>query len=255
VPGYRQPGVTCVIANTLPPIDGGTGALTASPTPSTVGAPSKQQLSEHDLSFIQTTAGRTIGGASIPLQALQHSRAVHLQQQEAAERQFGPGSWAAQFEQATVDCLDALIEEAQSPYGKATEEVRVLTEALKNSGSEEAEHQLTKALEVLFGIERQRQLLGVSDESSNPMPLVADALNAAAERRNKVLKSLIEKATRSPASVSDDKLRKAMTDVLGVERQRQLLGVSVTEFDGAESMALVNEAAKLRGIDKGTFCE
>jgi hypothetical protein len=239
-----------VIANTLPPVDEGTVALTASPTPGPVGATSKQYLSEHDLSFIQTTAGRAIGGARMPLRELQNSRALHLRRREAAERQFGPGSWAAQFEQATVDCLGSLIEEAQSPYGRATEQVRVLTAELKNSGSEEAEQRLTKALEELFGIERQRQLLGLSDESSNPMPLVVDALNTAAERRNAVLKRLIEKAKRSPTSVSDAQLRKAMTDVLGVERQRQLLGVSITEFDGAEGMALVNEAAKLGGNDK-----
>jgi len=239
-----------VVGNDLPPIDGGTGALTTSPAPIPVGTASKQSLSEHDLSLIQTTAGRAIGGARMPLPQLRHSLALHLERLEDAERQFGPGSWAAQFEQATVDQLNALIEEAQSPFGKAVEDVRVLTAELKNSGSEETEQRLTKALEKMLGIERQRQLLGQSDDTSNPMPLLVDALNAAADRRNGVLEKLIDKAKRSPTSVSDDQLQKAMTDVLGVQRQRQLLGASVTEFDGAESMALVEEASKLRRNDK-----
>jgi hypothetical protein len=235
-----------VIGNDLPPIDAGTGALTSSPAPIPVGTTSKHSLSEYDISFIQSTAGRTISGARMPLPQLRHSLALHLQELEAAERQFGPGSGAAQFQQATVDQLKALIEEAQSPFGKASEDVRDLTAELKNSGSEETEQRLTKAIEKLLGIERQRQLLGQSDDNSNPMPLLVDALNAAAERRNGVLEKLIEKAKRSPTSVSDDQLQKAMTDVLGVERQRQLLGASVTEFDGAEAMALVEEASKLR---------
>lgn len=245
MPGYRPPGVTCVIANTLPPVDEGTLARTASPAPSGVGTASKQSLSEYDISFIETTAGKRMS-----LQELHHSLALHRQQKIAAERQFGPGSWAAQFEQATVDRLNALIEEKQSPFGKASEEVRALTAELKNTGSEDAEQRLTKALEGLFGIERQRQLLGQSDENSNIMPLVVDALNAATDRRNAVLEKLIEKAKQSPGSVSDERLRKAMIDVETVERQRQVLGVSVTEFDGAESAALLEEAAKLRRNDK-----
>jgi hypothetical protein len=107
------------------------------------------------------------------------------------------------------------------------------------------EDRLKTALEVLLGMERQRQLMGESDDNSETMPLLADALNASADRRNTVLKNLIEKATRARASVTEEQLRTAITDVLSVERQRQLLGVS-TDSDAAASMALVNEATKLR---------
>jgi hypothetical protein len=141
--------------------------------------------------------------------------------------------------------MSALIEEAQSPFGNATEQVRLLTEELRKSGSVATEDRLKTALEVLLGMERQRQLMGESDDNSETMPLLADALNASADRRNTVLKNLIEKATRARASVTEEQLRTAITDVLSVERQRQLLGVS-TDSDAADSMALVNEATKLR---------
>jgi len=242
--GYQLPGVAGAVTNASP-IDEGTLARTTSPSPGTVGAASTQSLSDHDLSFIQTTAGRTIGGARKPLGELQHLREVHLQRQAAAARESGPGSWAARFEQATVDCMSALIEEAQSPFGNATEQVRLLTEELRKSGSVATEDRLKTALEVLLGMERQRQLMGESDDNSETMPLLADALNASADRRNTVLKNLIEKATRARASVTEEQLRTAITDVLSVERQRQLLGVS-TDSDAAASMALVNEATKLR---------
>ena len=115
----------------------------------------------------------------------------------------------------------------------------------RKSGSVATEDRLKTALEVLLGMERQRQLMGESDDNSETMPLLADALNASADRRNTVLKNLIVKATRARASVTEEQLRTAITDVLSVERQRQLLGVS-TDSDAAASMALVNEATKLR---------
>jgi hypothetical protein len=227
------------------PIDSGTLALTTSPSPGTVGTPSTHQLSDDDLAFVRTTAGRTIGGSRMALQDLQRLREVHAVRQAAAARESGPDSWAARFEQATVDRFDLLIEEARSPFGSATEQVRALTQEVRTSGSAGAEDRLRKAIEVLLGMERQRQLLGVSDDSSETNTLLGDALNASAARRNGVLQSLIDRARRDRRSVTDEELQKAMVAVVTVERQRQLMGVS--QPGDNEAMELVNEAASLRG--------
>jgi hypothetical protein len=225
--GQRQPGVTGVVANASP-IDDGTLARTSSSSPGTVGAASKQDLSGDDLEFIRTTAGR-----GMTLQKLQHSRELHIQEREAAERQAGPGSWRALFEQATVDHLSKLIDEAQSPRGRAAKQVRLLTQELRKSGRVDSEERLSAAIGTLLSLERERD----SNDSSESMALLADALNAAAERRSAVLKNLIQKVERG-TSVSDEELRGAMSDVLSVERQRQLLGVSETD-SGPNPMALM----------------
>ena len=240
--GFREPGVAGV-ANSAASIDQGTLARTTSPPPGIVGNAPTQDLSEHDLDLIRTTAGRTIGGSRMPLDAVRHSRELHVLRQAAAAREFGPYSWAALFEQATIDCLNALIAEAESPSGKAADRVRTLTEQLKESGSVAVEEELTKALTVLFQFERQRQLMGEEGDSET-MPLAVAALNAAGDRRKNVLSNLIDQAKRDRASVTDEQLQKAITDVLSVERERQLLGVEDGE-SGADSMLLVNEAAKL----------
>jgi hypothetical protein len=245
--GHRPPGFTCVVA-TAAPIDGGTLALTNSPNPAPVGAQQAQRLSDNDLSFIQTTAGRTIGGARMRLEALRASRERHIREYEAAAREFGPQSRAALFEQAAVDCINALITDAESPLGRATSKVRDLLQELRDSGTQASEQRLSAAIGELLGIERQLQLLGQDDEGSETSGLMVEALQASAERRNTVLKRQIDQAKRSPDSVTDDQLRSAITDVLEVERQRQLMGGSETDAEWAERMALVNEAARLRQL-------
>jgi hypothetical protein len=230
---------------TAPPIDAGTLAQTTSPRPGTIGIGSTRQLSDHELTFIRNTVGRAIGGSRLPVEKLQFMRELSVDERAQAARQFGPESGAVLFLQATVDRLDELIEEARSPFGSATEQVRSLIQEVRTSGSASAEQRLRKALEVLLGMERQRQLLGMSDDSSDTNKLLGDALNAAADRRNGVLQSLIEKAKRDRRSVTDEQLRSAMVEVLDVERQRQVLGIS--QPGDNEAMELVNEAATLRG--------
>ena len=74
------------------------------------------------------------------------------------------------------------------------------------------------------------------------MELVLRASEVFSDRKNTALKKLIEKAKVGGSAVTDEQLRKGVQEVLGVERQRELLGGKNT---GAESMGLVVEAAKV----------
>jgi hypothetical protein len=205
-----------------------------------IGTAARHALSEQDLELVRTYAGRTLGLGQKPLAELQYLRGVHADRQAAAARAYGPDSWTALFEQAAVDILDTMIAQAQSPEGRAADRVRKLTEELRKTGSVATEQKLTEAMSELLTIERQRQLTGAAGDSSEAMALVVDALNAAGERRNGVLKELVDKGKRDPSSVSDEQLRTAVTDALSVDRQKQMMGVA--DGEGGSAMPLVVDA-------------
>ncbi len=315
MPAFRLPGVLCALTNALP-MDAGTLARVATPSPSPAGAANKHSLSDYDLELIRSTAGKKIDGSPKPLGELQYLRGIHVQRKADGVREFGPQSWAALFEQATVDQISELIEVAQSPEGNAIEQLRqVIAEAQKPGsavtddqmskavaevlgnerqrqllgggegdsseamalvyeamgvhatrkntalkqllgrarlpGSPVSDEQITKAVQDVLGSERQLQLLGAGEGESEAMGLVVEALGVAVDRKQTALKSLIEKAKSPSSAVSDEQLRKAVADVLSVERQCQLLGASESGTGSSSSMALVAEAAKISLEKKG----
>jgi hypothetical protein len=100
----------------------------------------------------------------------------------------------------------------------------------------------------VLGAERQRQLLGVADSAAGgptAMDLVVEATDVFADRKNSALEKLIAKAKAPGSTVTDEQLSGAVSAVLGIERQRQLLGISDGNSGGKDSMALVVEAAKV----------
>jgi hypothetical protein len=247
MPGLKLPGVLCVVTKALP-VDAGTLAVTASSPPGTVGAAADQHLSDYDLDFIRSTAGRNIDGSVKPLPELQHFREGHIRRQAEATRLFGAQSYSALFEQATVERLSALIEAAQSPPGRLAEKLDALIEQAQQPGSAVTDEQLSQAVAAVLGAERQRQLLGVSDPNSggsDSMALVVKASNVFADRKNAALKGLIERAKLPGSPVRDEQLTQAVAAVLGAERQRQLLGIADADSGGSDGMALVVEASNV----------
>lgn len=239
MPGYRLPGVLCALTNALP-MDSGTLARVATPSPSPAGAANKHSLSDYDLELIRSTAGKKIDGTPKPLPELQYLRGIHAQRKADGVREFGPQSWAALFEQATVDQITELIELAQSPEGVANDELRKVIEEAKKPGSAVTDEQMSQAVAVVLGHERQRQLLGGGEgDSSEAMALVNEAMGVHAARKNTALKQLLGRARLPGSPVSDEQITKAVQDVLGSERQLQLLGAGEGE---SEAMGLVVEA-------------
>ena len=250
---YRQPGVLSGLTNAAPR-ESGTLVRAATSTPTPVGVASKQKLSDNDLELIRSTAGRNIDGSSKPLPDLLYLRGIHLQRKAAGIRDYGPQSWAALFEQATVDQLSELIEVAQSPYGKAAAQLQALVEEMRRPGSAVTDKNLSDAIGTVLGEERRRQLLGSAagdSGGSEAMALVVEAMSLSAERKNAALKQLLDRAELPGSPVSDEQITTAVQEVLGHERQRQLLGGSEAE-GGSGAMELVLRASEVFADRKNT---
>ncbi len=254
--GFRIPGVLCVVTNAMP-IDTGTLTLAASPASGPVGAVANPDLSEADLDLIRTTTGRNIDGSIKPLQVLLQFREDHIKRKAEVTRDFGAQSWHALFEAAVIERFSELIELAQSPAGKAAEQLNALIAQAQQPGSTVTDAQLSDAVAGVLGVERQRQLLGATNANgeSDAMALVVKAMEVFAERKQAVLVELIAKAKRPGSPVTDDQLSQAVAGVLGAERQRQLLGVADSAAGEPTAMDLVIEATDVFADRKNSALE
>ncbi|MBI5446602.1 MAG: hypothetical protein HY900_35965, partial [Deltaproteobacteria bacterium] len=183
--GFRLPGVLCVITNSSP-MDAGTLPRATFASPGPVGAAASPRLSTGDLDFIQATEGKNIDGSTKPLQELEQLRHTHLIRKQEASREFGARSSHVLFEQTVIDRLTVLIDRAQSPLGKATEQLAALIQQAEQPGSLVPEEKLSEAIATILGLERQRQVMGGSDadsRGSDAMALVVRALDVSTERR------------------------------------------------------------------------
>jgi hypothetical protein len=143
----------------------------------------------------------------------------------------------------TPELNDAIIEAVNLLADRKSATLEKLLEQAKRRGSSVTEQQVKKALEGLLTIERERQLLGLTDAdpgASKTMPLVMLTLDIFAERSQTALHDLIDKAKGNINSVTDEQLTDAVAKVLGVEQQRQVLGIS----DNSSTQLLV-EASDL----------
>jgi hypothetical protein len=121
----------------------------------------------------------------------------------------------------------ALVVDALNAAGERRNGVlKELVDKGKRDPSSVSDEQLRAAVTDALSVDRQKQMMGVADgEGGSAMPLVVDALNVSATRRNDHLNKLLDKAKRNPGSVSDEEIRKARVEALSTDRQRQLLGV------------------------------
>lgn len=111
---------------------------------------------------------------------------------------------------------------------------------LKNKGSNE---EIKAAVAGVLGGERQRQLLGMADDAgdSSTSDLVTEALDTFHQRSKAALNDVLQRAKQG--NVTREQIAKAVAEVLGAERQRQLLGAS--EKADEELSRLLSEAADL----------
>jgi len=247
VAGFRLPGFLCVVTNAMP-IDAGTLPRTAFPHPGPVGGEDENHLSAYELALARK-AGRRLDGSVRPLRELLALRDDHLREIAKQTRELGTKRWhgGVAFLQAANDALDELIKEARSPAGRAAEALESLIEKYEENGSPITDEQLSKAFEEPLARERQAQLAGTSDGSggSKVMALLVRGLDAAAERNNAALEKLLVKAELPGSPVTDGQLREAFQKVLGIERQRQLLGATDENARGPRAMDLVGRGVAL----------
>jgi hypothetical protein len=93
--------------------------------------------------------------------------------------------------------------------------------------------------------ERQRQLLGVANETgpSKAMELVGRAIGIVADRKADAVQNLLDQDKRSPGSVTDTRFSQAIGDLLGMVRETELLGISRPKTNDA--LASIAEVMKV----------
>jgi hypothetical protein len=242
---FTLPGPLCVTSAL--PLDAGTLVRASTPPPGSLGTNAERAgLSDYERDLIQEYAGRDYHGTLRPLGSLLRLYEEHVRRHEEAASHFGVQSGAARFEQATVERLADLIAEAQSPRGRASEKLQKLLESAKGGASPATDEQFSQAVAELLDAERQRQLLGLPDSTGqHAMELIPKVLEIVNERRTKALKVLIEDAKRPDSKVTEEQLSKAVADKLGIERQRQLLGVADDDTSGGGGMELIPEVLEI----------
>ena len=103
--------------------------------------------------------------------------------------------------------------------------------------------QVKEAIQGMLSVERETQLLGLPKDDSHPnaMELLGEATDFVHDRHKNVLKDQLKKAQGSRNEVNKKEIGKAVTEILGTERQRELLGRPVDQ----EAMELVSRAQEL----------
>jgi hypothetical protein len=230
----------------MPP-DSATLARTSTPPPVPLGGQGRREsLSAADRAYIEREVGKRLDGSPLPLGSLLSLYDKQARLYEEAASQVGAQSGAALYIRAIVERLAALIAEARSPRGMAMEKLRRQLEQARATKGPIRADQFSEALAEVLGAERQRQLLGVEDTTGeNGMDLMGQVTEFVYERKTEELKNLIEEAKRPGNRVTEEQLGNVVRDVLGIERQRQLLGCGDDGAGGSSAMTLLGEALEV----------
>ncbi|HLV85424.1 MAG TPA: hypothetical protein VKV39_00500 [Candidatus Sulfotelmatobacter sp.] len=96
------------------------------------------------------------------------------------------------------------------------------------------DQQITYHVQRVLGAERQRQLLGADQsQKTGAMELVARAIGIVGDRKADAVQNLLDQDKRTPGSISEAQFSKAVTDLIGVARQTQLLGIDRPKANAA----------------------
>jgi hypothetical protein len=130
--------------------------------------------------------------------------------------------------------------------------VKDAIEDVKGPGKKATAEQLQKLqklVQEMLGSERQIQLLGLEDEGASGEPameLLSEAIEISYESHKAALKKVIEETKRPGNTMTRKEISKAVANMLGDERSRQLMGVGGDKAD-QEFSDLLDEAVKIAG--------
>ena len=215
------------------------GKLGATGESGSSGGGRSSNLTDADRQFIQDIhRSKHLDGTPFRLDELLYLRSENARMQEEAVRDFGPTSTSALWFREVLKAYDQEIAKAKSPMGSAVNELKTL---LADPAAKEKE--MGEKIVKILGVMRQEQLMGVEDDpaAQEAMPLISRAIERAGDQRTAALDDLIKKEKGASGTVPDDKFREAIAAVMGIERQRQLLGMSDDE-DGDKKTQKVNQA-------------
>jgi hypothetical protein len=109
------------------------------------------------------------------------------------------------------------------------------------------EEDMAEKMTTMLGVMRQEQLLGVEDDpaAQEATDLMVKVIDRSAEKRTAILEDLVKREKASSGAIPDEKFRDAIGVVMGIERQRQLLGMD-DDADGAK-IRRAGQSGRCRG--------
>ena len=230
--------------------DGGTLARTQNrpnvargtmPDGSTAGS-YQMGLTEADRRFIQDIHNaKHLDGSPLRLDELLCLRAENIRMQRDAARDFGPGSKTVAWFQEVIAAYDEEIAKANSPLGSAINELKTV---LADPNAKEKD--MSEKVSKMLGVMRQEELMGVDDDdSAEATKLIEKVVDRSGVQRTAALETLVKKEQVSSGAVSEDQFREAIGAAIGVERQRQLLGMADDDEGQKKSTQVMQAVANV----------
>jgi hypothetical protein len=179
-----------------------------------------------------------LDGTPLRLDELVFLRGENVRMQQQAIREFGAGSKTAAWFEEVIAAYDEEIEKAKSPLGSATNALRTL---LADPSAKEED--MAEKMRAMLGVMRQEALLGVEDDpaAQEASDLMIKVIDRSTEQRTAILEDLVNREKASSGAIPDEKFREAIVVVMGIERQRQLLGMD-DDANGAKKGDRVSQA-------------
>jgi len=179
-----------------------------------------------------------LDGTPLRLDELVFLRGENVRMQQQAIREFGAGSKTAAWFEEVIAAYDEEIEKGKSPLGSATNALRTL---LADPSAKEED--MADKMRTMIGAMRQEQLLGVEDDpaAQEASDLMVKVIDRSTEQRTAILEDLVKREKASSGAIPDEKFRDAIRVVMGIERQRQLLGMD-DDGEGAKKGDRVSQA-------------
>jgi len=179
-----------------------------------------------------------LDGTPLRLDELVFLRGENVRMQQQAIREFGAGSKTAVWFEEVIAAYDEEIEKGKSPLGSASNALRTL---LADPSAKEED--MADKMRTMIGAMRQEQWLGVEDDpaAQEASDLMVKVIDRSTEPRTAILEDLVKREKASSGAIPDEKFRDAIRVVMGIERQRQLLGMD-DDGEGAKKGDRVSHA-------------
>jgi len=189
----------------------------------------KPGLTDADREFISTVSNLK----NLKLRQLIRLRDETVQLQEKAINDFGPASTTAIWFQKLIAAYDEAIAEAKWHLSSAIEAAQ---RVLDNPSAREKDRRkvASNLIDALRKYESPQGSNEKDSEVAGAWNLVVELVKRDAEEKEADVERLVNREKRTPGSVSDDEFRKELLVGMGVEHQKQLLGIG--EGEGPSKM-------------------
>ena len=206
----------------------------------------KPGLMDVDRDFISTVSNLR----NVKLQKLRRLRDETLELQQKAITDFGPASTTAIWFQKLIMAYDEAIAEAKSHLASAIEAAQ---QVLANSSAREKDRRKV-ASNLIDALRKYESPQGSNDkdpEVAGAWNLIIELVKRDAAEKEADVEKLVNREKRTPGSVPDEEFRKHLLVGMGVEHQKQLLGIDEGKMMqlAVDSLVLVSDR-HLAHLDK-----